>query len=576
LINNCPQENILENYKETKPVANRLQNDLNEKKHSQENFLENDQPLNNILENEKIKFQATFLGNDQETMPLANILENVLNENTHHHKNTLENVQETKPFSNLLENVVKENNDDDLKEVINNDLRCQTISSASDLSQINYDDLLPENDNINKKDLIKDEKNLNENLDDQEKKILEILFSENFNEEEYKDKYPNSAAQNAFEFLTSKKLPDILIKKWEELKFSKSKIKKKKEKQKAKIRHKYSIDEKDQLKINLKKDCFVVPHVNEIKQIIMKNHSCCKGSHLGLNRTIEKIKEEKYYWKGIASYTKKYIDNCTVCILSISVSKKKASKVMVFDKPLDRVIIDLCFLVEELSIPSDKLKESFLYLFVGVDHFSKFIFAKLLINREAQTIEIVLKEFLNLYGKPKQLGTDHGREFENNLLKDFCISHSIEHVMGKVRHPQSQGAVERGIRTIHSNLQKAYIETENKEEFDCENSLMDIISAYNNTKHTTTKYKPKFIFYTFLAQSSNNDHEKNSELYKEIKSNIINRYKTNKERASLEVGGKVFLISKMTYLFAKVVIFNKVEKKKNILVKPIRLKIKVK
>ena len=51
---------------------------------------------------------------------------------------------------------------------------------------------------------------------------------------------------------------------------------------------------------------------------------------------------------------------------------------------------------------------------------------------------------------PKQILSDHGSEFYSmsggkgsSKLDKWCERHGIEHIMGKVRHPQTQGKIER-------------------------------------------------------------------------------------------------------------------------------------
>ena len=69
------------------------------------------------------------------------------------------------------------------------------------------------------------------------------------------------------------------------------------------------------------------------------------------------------------------------------------------------------------------------------------------------------------------------RGFNNNILQDdFCTLNGIKPpIIGRVRHPQSQGSVERTNRTLHASLQRAYIDCiREKKEFDCEKELEKI------------------------------------------------------------------------------------------------------
>lgn len=67
-------------------------------------------------------------------------------------------------------------------------------------------------------------------------------------------------------------------------------------------------------------------------------------------------------------------------------------------------------------------------------------------------IELV-RGVIERFGKPKRILTDHGCQFTCNneggvsRFDIFCEENGIEHVMGRVKHPQTQGKVERTHRT---------------------------------------------------------------------------------------------------------------------------------
>ena len=65
----------------------------------------------------------------------------------------------------------------------------------------------------------------------------------------------------------------------------------------------------------------------------------------------------------------------------------------------------------------------------------------------------LVKGVISRFGKPKRILTDHGCQFTCNRDEGtsrfdiFCEEEDIEHVMGRVKHPQTQGKVERVHRT---------------------------------------------------------------------------------------------------------------------------------
>lgn len=59
-----------------------------------------------------------------------------------------------------------------------------------------------------------------------------------------------------------------------------------------------------------------------------------------------------------------------------------------------------------------------------------------------------------MFGFPKTLHSDNGKEFIGIKMQQFCHSYSIAQVHGAPRTPTTQGLVERGNRTFKENLSK--------------------------------------------------------------------------------------------------------------------------
>ena len=61
------------------------------------------------------------------------------------------------------------------------------------------------------------------------------------------------------------------------------------------------------------------------------------------------------------------------------------------------------------------------YILDIVDHFSKWYYGYLLHSKEAKEILKKLEIFFENIGAPKILQTDSGKEFKNEMIKNFCI-----------------------------------------------------------------------------------------------------------------------------------------------------------
>ena len=80
-------------------------------------------------------------------------------------------------------------------------------------------------------------------------------------------------------------------------------------------------------------------------------------------------------------------------------------------------------------------------------------------NATAENARKALEESIERFGKPEQLITDHGTQFtsmprENcpdpkpNEFQRFLKDNEIQHIKARVKHPQTNGKVERLIQTL--------------------------------------------------------------------------------------------------------------------------------
>lgn len=90
-----------------------------------------------------------------------------------------------------------------------------------------------------------------------------------------------------------------------------------------------------------------------------------------------------------------------------------------------------------------------------LDDCSRMILAhRIVSNSSAETVIDLLRDVIATYGAPKQILSDHGTEFYSvtggkgaSALDKFCEENGIRHVMGRVRHPETQGKMERTHRS---------------------------------------------------------------------------------------------------------------------------------
>ena len=127
------------------------------------------------------------------------------------------------------------------------------------------------------------------------------------------------------------------------------------------------------------------------------------------------------------------------------------------------------------------------YVLVTIDNFSKYGWTIPLKNKNAQTIKDSFENILiTSKRKPNLIKSDKGREFYNNIFRDFLNKNNIK----LYSRNTSLGAVfaERFNRTIRDLLKRPVFEKGDGNWIDV---IPTITKQYNNRIHTSTKLSPK-------------------------------------------------------------------------------------
>ena len=179
-----------------------------------------------------------------------------------------------------------------------------------------------------------------------------------------------------------------------------------------------------------------------------------------------------------------------------------------------------------------------------IDHFSKYLWAVLIENKEAETIVKDLELIFNHFQQPKLFHSDNGTEFKNNSVIKYCEEKGIECRRGRPYHPQSQEAVERLNYFLGESLSIAfqdYTEKSNKR-FEIGKVLKAYVSNHNNNVHTVTGHKPNKLVVT-------EDEKTIQEVNKKIW-NYYNKRNVKNNQNALQVGAKVYITGNITNVSA--------------------------
>ena len=105
--------------------------------------------------------------------------------------------------------------------------------------------------------------------------------------------------------------------------------------------------------------------------------------------------------------------------------------------------------------PLPEPKSRNLYILTIQDNFTKYSLAKPLPNHQAGTIaDAFVKKFICIFGSPKGVLTDQGRDFLSNVLKRLAKRFRINQFRTTAFYPQSNGSLERSHHVLGEYLKQ--------------------------------------------------------------------------------------------------------------------------
>lgn len=210
-------------------------------------------------------------------------------------------------------------------------------------------------------------------------------------------------------------------------------------------------------------------------------HDSPGAAHMGRRRTYHQI-HKRVYWYQMAEDVKLWIQTCEVCQRRKRPGRtpRAPQRIYAVGKVNERVSLDICGPIIETE-RGNKV------ILVITDQFSKFTRAFALPDQKAETVAAVfLKEWICIFGAPRQVHTDQGRNFESALFSQLCTTFQAEKTRTTPYYPAGDGQVERFNQTMMHMLHAlTCVEMD-----DWDLQLDYACQAYNGTKHSTTGFEP--------------------------------------------------------------------------------------
>jgi hypothetical protein len=181
----------------------------------------------------------------------------------------------------------------------------------------------------------------------------------------------------------------------------------------------------------------------------------------------------------------KYIKACDVCQHKGRTKRNNPLHPIESKEPFEKIGIDLVG-------PLTPTKDNYRYIVVAIDYCTKWSEARAIPNSAAESIiPFLYEDIFCRHGFPKEIISDRGTTFANELIKELCSKYQIKHHLSTPYHPQTNGLVERLNRTLCNAIGKL-VQLHGKE---WNEYLPSVLFAYRTMQQNSTKFTPFYLTY---------------------------------------------------------------------------------
>lgn len=106
----------------------------------------------------------------------------------------------------------------------------------------------------------------------------------------------------------------------------------------------------------------------------------------------------------------------------------------------------------------------------------------------AQECALRLHEYFGHYGAPREITSDRGSQFVNELISEFLKSINVKHTLSIAYNHQDNSMVERQIREVRRHLRTILLERDGEVQWS--EQLPSVQRIINSTVNSDTGYKP--------------------------------------------------------------------------------------
>ena len=210
------------------------------------------------------------------------------------------------------------------------------------------------------------------------------------------------------------------------------------------------------------------------------------SGHMGTQKTVGRLLD-RFSWPGMCHQAKTFCRSCVPCQRRNRPTPRRRAPMIseITNRPFERIALD----ITEMPVSTSGNK----YALVVMDYFSKYVRIFPMKDQKAITVSSCLMDWVYELGVPERLHSDQGPQFESTIFQELCKQLGIKKTRTTPYHPQSDGMVERFMRTLKDMVAK-YIDAQG---LTWDRDVQAYAMAYNSAVHDTTGYSPFFLIHGF-------------------------------------------------------------------------------
>ncbi|WP_331035211.1 reverse transcriptase domain-containing protein [Lactovum miscens] len=240
---------------------------------------------------------------------------------------------------------------------------------------------------------------------------------------------------------------------------------------------------------------FIVPSPQQVKDrneqlgLVQQFHDdLMAGGHPGQKRLYAKLRQ-RYVWKNMSKDVAKFVKSCDKCLLNkIKIGNKEP--LVLTETPLrafDKIVIDLVG-----PLPMSEAGNR--YALTIICDLTKYVVGIAIPDKEASTVaRALVNYFLLIYGFAREILSDLGSEFKNEVFKCLTVMLKMKHSFSTPHRHQTLSSIERNHRSLNEHF-RIYL-PEGRHEWD--QVMRYFIFTYNSTPNVSLglKYSPFELVY---------------------------------------------------------------------------------